>query len=194
MVVLLHNVDTLELYEDAIRQATVTSQNAGTGGPTETLAEAHMHRPPSTDDVPGTSAQAGRGGGRVPRPRPTKAMDPAKIQRKLEHAQRFEAAAASRRASGAAREATRLHTIMEHPSGAPLDNIEHHPRIPAQLTEPQPTTKEEHFYDTEVDDNKELQLSGSQISGAKEARADQPEGEVDSKRTKTATLPNPASN
>jgi hypothetical protein len=47
----------------------------------------------------------------------------------------------------------------------------------------------EQFYDTEAEDQ-ELQLSGSQFSGTKEARTDQPEGEVDSKRAKTATLPN----
>jgi hypothetical protein len=152
-----------------------------------------MHMPPPTDDVPGISAQAGRGGGRAPSPRPIKAMDPAKTQRKLEHAQMLEAAAASRRASGAAREATRLHTIMEHPSGAPLENIEHHPQIPAPPTEPQPNTEVEKFHDTEVDDE-ELQLSGLQIRGTKEARADQSEGEVDSKRVKTATLPNLPSN
>ena len=37
----------------------------------------------------------------------------------------------------------------------------------------------EHFYDTE-DEDEELQLSGSQVTGTKEARADQPEGEVES--------------
>jgi hypothetical protein len=78
---------------------------------------------------------------------------------------------------------------MEHPAEAPPDNIEHHSQIPAPPTAPQPITEVEQFYDTEADDE-ELQLSGLQISGAKEARADQPEGEVDSKRVKTATLPN----
>jgi hypothetical protein len=48
-------------------------------------------------------------------------------------------------------------------------------------------------YDTEGKDE-ELQLSGSHVTGAKEARIDQPEGEVESKRAKTAILPNPHPN
>jgi len=43
--------------------------------------------------------------------------------------------------------------------------------IPAHPTGPQAPLEAEHFYDTEADEE-ELQLSGFQISGTKEARAD----------------------
>ncbi len=52
-------------------------------------------------------------------PRPTKSHDPAKEQRKIEHAQRQEAAAAKRRAEGATREAARQ---SKAPVGLELPN------------------------------------------------------------------------
>jgi hypothetical protein len=45
------------------------------------------------------------------------------------------------------------------------------------------TQDEERFYDTEAEDELELP-STSQLSGSKELRADQPDDEINSKRTK----------
>ena len=87
-VILLHNVGTLEIYENAIRQAAAAAYNIEAGGAAGKPAqESSPHTTHQPADVSGTSAQGGRGGGRVPRPRPTKVHDPVKAQRDLQHAQ-----------------------------------------------------------------------------------------------------------
>ena len=107
--VLLSNVDTLEVFEEAIRQA-------GEQPPEEAPADQELgggeaaegsSRLPSVQQPTNTGNTNRRGGGRGPQPRPTKTQDKDKEQRKKEHNARWEAAAANRRAEGAAREAAR---------------------------------------------------------------------------------------
>jgi hypothetical protein len=107
--VLLSNVDTLEVFEEAIRQAgeqppeeTPADQDMEGGG-----AAAGSSRLPSIQPPTYTGNTNRRGGGRGPQPRPTKTQDKDKEQRKKEHNARWEAAASNRRAEGAAREAAR---------------------------------------------------------------------------------------
>jgi hypothetical protein len=146
-VVLLHNVDTLEVLEEAIRQAGANepaepashqAQEAGEG--TSTVS---YHSGRNMPHANGNNNR--RGGGRGPQPRPVKSQDPAKKHRKAEHEQRTAAAAAVRRAEGAAREAALLAPITEDP---PLTNIEtilpplpQHPHAHLALPPSQPETQ-----------------------------------------------------
>ena len=107
--VLLSNVDTLEVFEEAIRQA-------GEQPPEEAPADQELgeeeaaegsSRLPSVQQPTNTGKTNRRGGGRGTQPRPTKTQDKDKEQRKKEHNDRWAAAAANRRAEGAAREAAR---------------------------------------------------------------------------------------
>ncbi len=107
--ILLSHVDTLEVFEEAIRQAgeqppeeAPTDQDLDGGE----VAEGST-RLPSVQQPTNTGNTSRRGGGRGPQPRHTKKQDKDKEQRKREHNARWEAAAANRRAEGAAREATR---------------------------------------------------------------------------------------
>ena len=107
--VLLSNVDTLEVFEEAIRQAgeqppeeALAGQALDGGEAAEGSSRSQSVQQPTT-----TGNTNRRGGGRGPQPRPTKTQDKDKEQRKKEHNARWEAAAAARRAEGAAREAAR---------------------------------------------------------------------------------------
>jgi hypothetical protein len=125
---ILHNVDTLEIYEDVIRQAaaaayTTEAEGSGYGSAPATFPPTPRHY----TYVPVTGAQRGHVGGRAARPRSVKVHDPAKAHRQHQHAQRLEALAISRRAEGAAHEAARLTTIAEHPYGAPPPHPREHP-------------------------------------------------------------------
>jgi hypothetical protein len=62
---------------------------------------------PGVQQPTNTGTTNRRGGGRGPQPRPTKTQDKDKEQRKKEHNERWTAAAANRKAEGAAREAAR---------------------------------------------------------------------------------------
>jgi hypothetical protein len=62
---------------------------------------------PSLQPPTNTGNNNRRGGGQGSQPRPTKTLDKTKEQRKAEHNERWETAAAKRRAEGAAREAAR---------------------------------------------------------------------------------------
>jgi len=134
--------------------------------------------------MPSGSAGRGRRGAHS---RPTKTPDPAKEQRKQLHAQRQEEAAASRKAEGAAPEAIRFASISEgqditHSTGTQIElpALEH----PLNATK---QTENEQFYDTKVE-NVDLHLSGSQVSGNKEASQDPLEGEIESKRATSSLL------
>ena len=109
VTVLLSNVDTLEVFEEAIRQA-------GEQPPEEAPADQELgeeeeaegsSRPPSVQQTTNTGKTERRGGGRGTQPRPSKTQEKDKEQRKKEHNERWTAAAANRRAEGAAREAAR---------------------------------------------------------------------------------------
>ncbi len=107
--ILLSNVDTLEVFEEAIRQAeeqppeeTPADQDLKGGEAAEGTSRLPSVQPPTN-----TGNTNRRGGGRGPQPRPTKTQDKDKEQRKKEHNACWEAAAANRRAEGAAREAAR---------------------------------------------------------------------------------------
>ena len=97
--IVLSNVDTLEVFEEAIRQAGEKQQvepaNQEPEGWEATAEASYMSgiQPPAN-----TGNTNRRGGGRGSQPRPTKTQDKTKEQRKTEHAQRQEAAAAKRRA------------------------------------------------------------------------------------------------
>jgi hypothetical protein len=107
--VLLSNVDTLEVFEEAIRQAG-EQQHEETPAGQDMEAEgtaAGSSRWPDVQPPTNTGNANRRGGGRGHQPRPTKTQDKDKEQRKKEHNERWEAAAANRRAEGAAREAAR---------------------------------------------------------------------------------------
>ena len=107
--ILLSNVDTLEVFEEAIRQA-------GEQPPEEALADQELgegeaaegsSRLLSVQQPTDTGKTNRRGGGRGTPPRPVKTQDKDKEQRKKEHNERWTAAAANRKAEGAAREAAR---------------------------------------------------------------------------------------
>ena len=107
--VLLSNVDTLEVFEEAIRQAgeqlpeeAPANQEMGGGEAAEGSS-----RLPGVQQPTNAGKTNRRGGGRGPQPRPTKTQDKDKEQRKTEHNERWAAAAANRRAEGAAQEAAR---------------------------------------------------------------------------------------
>jgi hypothetical protein len=107
--ILLSNVDTLEVFEEAIRQAGALQSeeppaDQDTEGGEAAAGTSHL---PSVHPPNNTGNSNRRGGGRGSQPRPTKTHDTTKEQRKKEHNDRWQAAAAKRRAEGAAREATR---------------------------------------------------------------------------------------
>ena len=110
-------MDTLEVFEEAIRKAGEEEPAATTKYTTRGHSERTETVTPPTDPIssgaPSTSATRGRGGGHGARPRPVKTQDPARAQRQLTHAQRTEQYASIRRAEGAAREAARLAPIPE---------------------------------------------------------------------------------
>jgi hypothetical protein len=111
-------VDTLEVFEEAVRKAgeeepaATTDYNARSHSastePETPLAD------PLSSDAPSTGAKRGPGGGRGTRTRPTKTQDLDKAQRQLKHIQRTEHVAAARSAEDAARGAARLAPIPEH--------------------------------------------------------------------------------
>ncbi len=117
MVVLLHNVDTLEVFEEAIRQAGANEPAEPASHQAQETCEGtsvvSYHSGRNKPPAPGNSSR--RGGGRGPQPRSVKSQDPAKKHRKTEHEQRTATAVAGRRAEGAAREAVRLAPITEDP-------------------------------------------------------------------------------
>jgi hypothetical protein len=126
--ILLSNVDTLEVFEEAIRQA-------GEQPPEEAPADQDLEggeaaegssRLPSVQPPANKGNTNRRGGGRGPQPRPTKTQDKDKEQRKAEHNARWEAAAANRRAEGAAREAARQ---AENTAAQETANAGTHPSI-----------------------------------------------------------------
>ena len=116
-------METLEVFEEAIRKAGEEAPTTHTGYNAHEQDVETEHQAPSIDplsqDPHDNSATRGRGGGRGARPRPTKAHDPARTQRQLEHTQRKEQAAVARRAWGAAREAELLGTIPVNDPNTP---------------------------------------------------------------------------
>jgi hypothetical protein len=107
--ILLSNVDTLEVFEEALRQAGAlqTEEPPASQEPERGEVAGATSQLPSAQIPTNTGNNNRRGGGREPQPRPTKTQDKDKEQRKAEHNARWEAAAANRRAEGAAREAAR---------------------------------------------------------------------------------------
>jgi len=74
--IILHNVDTLKVFEEAIRKAgeeepAATTDYNARGHSASTEPETPLADPLSSD-APSTGATRGRGGGRGTRPRPTK--------------------------------------------------------------------------------------------------------------------------
>jgi len=94
-----------------------------------------------------------------------------------------------RKAEGAAREAARLASIPEgHDITPPTGTQTEQPTLEHPLNVMKQTENEQ-FYDTEVEDV-DLQLSDFHARNNKEALHDPHEGEVESKRAKTAlTIP-----
>jgi hypothetical protein len=180
----LHNVNTLEVYDYAMRQSAAEQYaTAPADSHEQQTATTHFIGTP-TRDTPCTSARGGRGG-REARFRPTKTPDPYKERRKQLHAQRQEEAAAKRKSGGAAHEAARLASIPEGlditpPTGTQIElpALEH----PLNATK---KTENDQLYETE-DKDEDLKLSGSQVSCTKEAMQDPREGEIESKRAKTS--------
>ena len=112
--ILLHNLNKLEIYEEAIRKV-AAKQRTTEALDTPLRPDAHTRHQFSTtnEDRPGTISQQGRGGGNIAKPRPNKTIDPEKELRQQYHAQHMEEAVVKRRAEGAAREAARLAAIPE---------------------------------------------------------------------------------
>jgi len=116
-ITLLHNVDTLEVYEYVIRQTeaelqqTTNQQALADMGAVEGQPLTHdLDQPKSTS----ATTQTGAGPG-TRHPRPTKTTDLAKQQRQLQHRQTVILAAERRKQLGAARAALGLPTIPEDP-------------------------------------------------------------------------------
>ena len=87
--ILLHNVDALEVFEEAIRNAREEEPAATTAyNPRSHSASTEPETPlavPLSSDAPSTGARRDRGGGRGTWPRPTKTQDLARAQRQLDH-------------------------------------------------------------------------------------------------------------
>ncbi len=107
-----------------LRRSHPTSRGGSNAAATSNPTQDRHDTPPTTTSPANLDSEGaqnigntrGRGGGRGARPLPTKTLDPAKAQRKIEHAQRMEQAAATRKEEGAAREAARFAESLEPPA------------------------------------------------------------------------------
>ena len=149
------------------------------------MEEAERHPPTHTSDQPSSTSAATQAGAspRTRQPRPTKTTDPARQQRQQQHIQIGIQTTERRSQLGAARAAAGLPAILENPlpsnpnseqqlQGAELPHTEQEepPNIPPARPH------DDQFYDAEADDG-DLELSGTQLSGSKEALKNPPEDE-----------------
>jgi len=115
---LLHNVDTLEVYEDAIRQTEANLQQPTDRNEPTSRALGECHPLSHASDQPATTSATthARPSPRARQPRPTKTNDPSKQQRQQHHTQTVIHAAERRRQLETARAETVLPTIPEDPT------------------------------------------------------------------------------
>jgi hypothetical protein len=83
VITLLHNVDTLEVYEEAIRHEEADLQQTANRQEPADVEEVGRHSPAHTPDQPASTRAATQTGAgpRTRQPHPTKTNDPAKQQR-----------------------------------------------------------------------------------------------------------------
>jgi hypothetical protein len=157
---------------------------------------------PLSQDTHNNSATRGRGEGGGARPRTTKAHDPTRTQRQLEHTQRKEQAAAAvgpgvplgRRSAWQPSQRTTQTppqpiippTLppLQPPNPDTLNSINPPPPNPTEFPD------EERFYDTEIEEELELPAT-SQVSGSKKLLIDPLEDENTSKKYRTEASPKP---
>jgi hypothetical protein len=88
-ITLLHNVDILEIYEEAIQQTDAHLQRTPYQKEQANMGEVEMQPPAQTLEQSASTHAAAQAaaGPKARHPRLTKAIDPAKQQRQLQHMQ-----------------------------------------------------------------------------------------------------------
>ena len=115
VVTLLHNVDTLEVYEEAIRHTEEDLHQTTNHQKQDVIGDDERRSPTHTPEHTASTTDAAhvKAGPIARQPRHVKAHDPAKHQRQQQHRQNVIMAADKRRQLGMARAAIELLTIPE---------------------------------------------------------------------------------
>jgi hypothetical protein len=182
--VLLQNVDTLEVYEEAIRQPKQDLEHHTSPKRQQTMSVDPITLPLPTplNNVQVQAMLVQVGDPDPKQPKPTKTSDPAKQQRQALHRQITATVANRKRLLGATKASNLMTTIPKHAEDIdpnPTPQMEGNDDTLPSTNIPLPSdnqTEEEQFYDTESDEE-HLELSNVQLSGTKEAQEDPSEDE-----------------